>query len=317
MSIVGKGYEYIPGKESNIGFFPLYPMLIKVFSAVFHNELLIGYIISNVALLLAAIYLYKLIELDFKDQRVAVKTVFYMMVCPMSFYFSIIYAEGIFLALSIASIYCARKKQWLAAGALGFFLALSRSLGVVIIIPLFFEYFDLDFGALRLDLKKIKGDILYLLLPPMGLLAFMFYAHVRFNNAFAYFHSQSAHPQRAMSSRGFVSIFTTLKTLKFYPPFWDITFIGAIILALLTICYLAFRRARMSYVAYAVILVFLYLSSGVLESIPRYISVVFPVYLGMALLAIRHDFFDRIFTIFSIMLLTLFTILYANGYWIV
>jgi Gpi18-like mannosyltransferase len=310
MSIVKQGYFYIPGKESSAGFFPLYPLLVKILSLIFGHPILIGFFISNIALLFAVIYLYKMVMLDFEDSDVASKTVFYILISPASFYFSIFYTEGLFLFLTISSFYYARKKRWLIASLLGFFLSLTRSVGVYIIIPLLMEYLDIDFDSFRIDFKKIKKDIFYLSLIPMGLLIFMLYLLIKFNDAFAYYHAQAAGWQR-----GFTSIMTTSKSIKLYYDFYKIIFMGLPVFVLILILFLIYFRVRSSYIVYTLLLLFIYLSTGRLESIPRYISVLFPMYMGMSLLANKSKFLDYSFSLFSTMLLTLFTSLFVNGYW--
>jgi len=308
MSIVERGYFCIPGKESSIGFFPLYPLLVKILSFVFVNAKLTGFIISNVALFLAAIYLYKLVRMDF-NRNVAFKSVFYMLIFPTSFFFSIFYTEGLFLFLAIACFYYARKKQWLVASALGFFLSLTRSVGFLIIIPLIFEYLDIDFKNFKIDRKKIKKDVFYLLLIPAGLFSFMFYNYIKFRDALAFSHVQAAW------SRKLSFISSTLMNTGSYTLFYKIIFYGFVIFALILIVYLVYSKIRISYIIYSLLFLLFYLSTVLLESMPRYISVLFPIYLGMSLLSKRDKFFEYLFTLFSIALLTLFTILFVNGYW--
>jgi len=306
MSIIKNGYSYIPGEESSIGFFPLYPLLVKTLSLVFGNPKLMGFIISNVALLIAAIYFYKLIKLDFNDS-IALKAIFYMLIFPLSFFFSIFYTEGLFLFLTISSFYYARKKRWLVTSIFGFFLSLLRSIGFLIFIPLLVEYLDIDF-SFKIDKGKIKKDILYLLLIPAGLFSYMFYTYIKFNDFFAYPHSKTDWGNE------FSTIFTTLSTVKNYELFYDIIFIGSVVLALIFIVVLIYYRVRISYTVYVLAFLFLYLSSGILEGMPRYISVLFPIYLGMSLVS-KNKLIDYILTLFLVALLTLFTILFVNDYW--
>ena len=54
----------------------------------------------------------------------------------MSFFFSAIYSESMFLLLSIASLLSARRDRWALAGFLALLAALTRSAGVVLFIPL-------------------------------------------------------------------------------------------------------------------------------------------------------------------------------------
>jgi len=311
LSIVKKGYSYTPGKQSNVAFFPLYPTLIKTFSFMFKDPKIIGYLISNIALFFAAFYLYKLVKLEFQDSKVATKTVFFMLISPVSFFFSIIYSEGLFLFLAISSFYYIRKKRWLLASILGFFLSMTRLVGVVIIIPFIIEYLDIKLNPLKINFGNLKKDILYLLFIPAGLCSYMVYLYFKFGDAFAFYNNS------LLWHRKFASIFTTLRSISIYGHFYKIIFLGAVILALLIIGYLIYAKIRLSYIIYSALLLFIYLSSNRLGSIPRFIGVVFPLYLGTALIANKHKFCDYLLTLFSIMLLTLFTILFVNGYYFV
>ncbi len=307
LNIAENGYFYIPGKESSIGFFPLYPLLIRIFSWIFLSPELTGFIISNTALLLASIYLFKLINLDYGPDT-AIKTVFFMLVSPVSFFFSIIYSEGLFVFLAITAMYYARQKKWMVAGILGFFLSLTRIPGVLIFIPLILEYLDLDFKSFK-PKSKIKGDIFYLALVPAGLFLFLFYGYAAFGDALVYFHSKSAwHLQLGSFS-------STFKSVKYYSSFYNDIFIGALVLAIFLIGNLYFLKARASYIIYSACFLILCLSTGVLEGLPRYVGTIFPLYLGMALLAAKSKAWDYCWTTVSISFLMLFVILFANAYW--
>ena len=313
LTIVMKGYSYIPGRESSVAFFPLYPLLVKLLSVSSSDVTIIkitGLLISNVALLLASIYLYKLVVMNYKNQEVAFKTVFFMLISPMSFFFSVFYTEGLFLLLTISSVYYASKRRWLEASVLGFLSSLTRLLGVLLIIPLLVEYLDITLRGKEIRIRRIRRDILYLLAVPLGLLSYMTYLHYRFGDAFAFMHAIMAW------SRSLASITTTLNSLNHYGLFYQVLFVGFASVAALLALYLVYSRMRLSHIAYAVVLLTASLSGNLLDSIPRYVSVIFPLYIGLALLASRRKFIDYSITIGSVMLLTLFTILFTNGYWL-
>ena len=310
------GYFFIPGKQSSVAFFPLYPIIVRIFSFVFGNTKLTGFLISNVALLLASIYLYKLIKLDFEDS-IALRTVFYMLIFPTSFFFSIFYNESFFLFLVIASFYYARKEKWLVASLFGFFVSLTKILGVFIFIPIIFEYFyRIYIENNKFDFNKIKINILYLLLIPLGLVIHMVYLFFKFGDTLAFLHTQ-----KEGWEVHFVSIFTTLsKTLYSMlgkSLFYGFLFLGFLIFTLIIIIYLIYIKVRITYIIYCILFFFLFLSANVLESLHRYILVLFPLYLGLALITHKSKFWDNFFTLFSVMFLTLFTILFTNGYWFV
>jgi hypothetical protein len=305
-----EGYEYSAKGLPTINFFPFYPILIKIFNLLIGNLIggpgIIGYIISNVSLAIAAIYLYLLARLDF-DENISIKSVFYMLIFPASFYFSIIYTEGLFLLLTISAFYYARKKQWLIASLLGFFISLTRIPGVFIFIPFLIEYLDLNFNSLKISVKKIKKDILYLLLIPAGLLSFMIYQYITFKDPLAFYHAKS------YLNINYSSFAETIVSAGNYHLFNRIMFLGFLIFTLIIIIYLYFSEVRLSYIIYSLVFLFVYLSTGKIEAIHRYVAILFPLYMGMSLSS-KNKILEYIYLLILISLLTLFVILFVNRY---
>jgi Gpi18-like mannosyltransferase len=310
IKIAVEGYEFSLEKFSSINFFPFYPILIKIFNLLIGNLIggpkIIGYLISNISLVIASIYLYKLIRLDFNED-ISMKSVFYMLIFPTSFYFSIIYTEGLFLLLTISAFYYARKKQWLVASILGFFISLTRVMGVFIFIPFLIEYLDLNFNSLKISLKKIKKDILYLLLIPAGLFSFMLYQYIKFKDPLAFYHAKS------ILKINYSSFAETILSVGKYQLFNRIMFLGFLIFAIIIIIYLYFSEVRLSYIIYSFVLLFVYLSTGKIEAMHRYVAVLFPIYIGMALSS-KNKIIEYIYLLTLISLLTFFVILFVNRY---
>jgi len=110
-------------KNLEQAFFPVYPLLISFFSRPFSSDLIsslvnstiVGLIISNASLLLALIFLWELIRIDF-SKEIAYLTIILILIFPTSFYFGAVYNESLFLLLSVLSFYCARKGNWFLAG---------------------------------------------------------------------------------------------------------------------------------------------------------------------------------------------------------
>lgn len=132
LTIAHSGYG---GNLNRTAFFPLYPALIHVFGAVVRSDLVAGVLISLVCFGIGLELLRRLVRLDF-SARVAAATVVLVAFSPMSFFFSAVYTESLFLALSVGAIYAARRERWWLAGVLGLFAALSRNSGVILIVPL-------------------------------------------------------------------------------------------------------------------------------------------------------------------------------------
>ena len=129
---------YAQGDGTTV-FFPLYPILTRfVGKVLWGNYLLGGIIVSNVAYFLALIALYKLTQLEF-DSQVAARTVVYLSVFPTAFFLLAAYTESLFLLFAVAAFYYARKGNWLAASVMGLLAALTKQLGLLLLLPLLYE----------------------------------------------------------------------------------------------------------------------------------------------------------------------------------
>jgi hypothetical protein len=77
-----------------------------------------------------------------------------------------------------------------------------------------------------------------------------------------------------------------------------------------------FARVRASYLIWSAILLTIYICGSSLEAVPRYISVVFPLFIILGIITAR---FPKLYLPLlggSTALLTLHTILSASGFWI-
>ncbi len=120
LGIIDKGYAFdASGGMSNVAFFPIYPLLANLTNLVVRDTVFASIIVSNLCLLGALLYLYKLTELEFGDAGTAQRAVFYIAAFPTAFFFSAVYTESAFLLFSVATMYYARRHQWLMAGLMG------------------------------------------------------------------------------------------------------------------------------------------------------------------------------------------------------
>ncbi len=112
LSIAEKGYSYHPGVQSSINFAPLYPVIMGTVCRIFHGHshedmLLAGIILSNVSLLVAIIFLYLLVKLDFND-RISARATLFLLIFPSTLFLSAVYPESLYLALTLIAFYNAR-----------------------------------------------------------------------------------------------------------------------------------------------------------------------------------------------------------------
>ncbi|HEY1663131.1 MAG TPA: hypothetical protein VGI03_11990 [Verrucomicrobiae bacterium] len=125
---------YHAGQESN-RFFPLLPALIRLFAPLF-GYLVSGLVVANIFSMMGLIYLYYYVKEFTKSEEAAGTTLLVALAFPTSFFFSLIYSEGLFLGLVAPLFYFLFKRRFLAASIFAFFLPLTRPTGLLIGIPL-------------------------------------------------------------------------------------------------------------------------------------------------------------------------------------
>jgi hypothetical protein len=132
LAIAQGGYDHSPERTT---FFPLYPLLVRGVGEVLRSNLIAGVVISLGCFAVSLVLLYRLTALELGDERARI-CVMLLAFCPMAYYFSAVYTESLFLALSVGCIYQARRGRWAWAGVLGALAAASRNTGVVLVVPI-------------------------------------------------------------------------------------------------------------------------------------------------------------------------------------
>jgi hypothetical protein len=185
IAIAGDGY----GDGARAAFFPLYPLLVRIAGTPLGSPLIGGALVSTALLGAALVLLHRLVALD-HDRAVARNAVLVTALFPMSFFFSAVYSESLFLALSVGAVYAARLDRWAWAGVLGALAAATRSAGIVLLVPLLLIYLW-GAGPPRLRPQRpLRPDVLWLGLVPVGLAAYCAYLASQGLDAFAPFNAQ-------------------------------------------------------------------------------------------------------------------------------
>jgi Gpi18-like mannosyltransferase len=199
VDIARDGYSATPLNEAgmaNYAFFPLYPLLIGLVASVAGNYVFAGLIVSNIFLVVACVYIYRYVSLDADvDPGTARRTAKYLILFPMAFLFSAVLTESLFIALSIACLYYARRGNWLIAGLLGFLVPLTRLPGLAILVPLAYEYLRQHVTWTDKRHPDIRGlfkpALFTLLLPIAGLGAWAAYNYQLTGDLLGFIHIQS------------------------------------------------------------------------------------------------------------------------------
>jgi hypothetical protein len=140
LRIAAHGYA---NGDGSAAFFPLYPMMVRGLSAVLGgHQLASALLVSNASFAAALVVLYALTVRETGSAEIARRAVLYLAVFPTSFFFLAPYSESLFLLLVVACFWFIRRDRW-AAGALAAGLAaLTRNLGVLLVLPLAVEAFQ-------------------------------------------------------------------------------------------------------------------------------------------------------------------------------
>jgi hypothetical protein len=129
---------YAAGDGSAV-FFPLYPLLIRGISPVLGGHpLAAALVVGNLAYLGGLIATYFLTAGEWGED-VARRTVLYLALFPAAFFLLAPYSEPVFLLLAVTALWAARRSRWAVAGLGGALAAGTRSLGIVLLLPLAFE----------------------------------------------------------------------------------------------------------------------------------------------------------------------------------
>lgn len=297
-----------PTPEIAAAFFPVYPLLVRGAAFIVRDLQVASLLVSNGCLIAAALLFIRLLRLDY-DELICRRAITFLMFNPVSFFLSAAYTESTFLLLSIGAVLAARQGKWLVAACCGGGLSATRAPGLLIGAPLFTEYV-VQWRARGGNLRAFfRPQLFCLALVPAGLALYMFYFHVHRGDLFMPMHAQARGWGKAVSLPWRSFLWPSSLPVSHLPLYQ--TIVGVAII--LTIAGF-FLKMRATYLVYAVGSLLFYLAWGDLEGLPRYVSILFPIHIILALLSSRWKWMYEPLLAFSIALLALCTVLFANAY---
>ena len=149
VAIAKNGYGSVPG---DVHFPPLYPVLIRLLSHIFRDNLQAALFISQVSLYIMVGLLYELFA-EWGGRELAQKSLFFLLIFPTSFFFFGAYTEATFVIFSLLCLKAIRSRAWHWAGFWIFCAILIRLQGVVLLLPL-------AWGILQTRFKTVRiGDV--------------------------------------------------------------------------------------------------------------------------------------------------------------
>jgi hypothetical protein len=333
------------GLTKFMGFFPLYPLIVRAVALAGGGGrvalVLAGSLVASVCLVGALYLLHRLVELDL-GPRFARPTLVLLLVFPTAFFFAAPYSESLFLLLSVGAIYAARTGRWAWAGLAAGLASATRLSGLLLLIPLAILYLwpppspdaarapARAQGRLRalLPRRAPRWNVLWLGLAPLGAAAFFAYLGLRYGHPRAYFEIQQRYwyhhtiDPLAAVTRPFAGAYHALRALHDGASFGlntraridAVTRLAFVLLGFASIVGIA-RRVQPAYAAYAAASMALPLISPPATGLPRYLLVVFPLFMWLALLTERRGLTEHVARV-SAALLGLLTAAFATWHFV-
>ena len=314
-NIVTQGYlnEANDLGQTNTPFFPLYPLLIRLLQPIFGGPYLSGLFVANVSFLLALLVLYRLVGRHYPT-AVANKTVTLMAFSPFSFFFSAMYTESLFLLSVVGAFALGEQKRWFWAGLCAAAAGATRAVGIFTILGLILLYLE----QVAFDWRRVRADILWTLLGFAGLGGFILHLELRLGRPLAFVTDQ-LDPAWRGNTESIQSILSNIRASLSLGalaagefPAMNLIHLLALVLALV-LCMVAWRQPRRAYAVWGLITILA--STTVWQSMGRFSLVVFPIFIAAALYLRDEQKYQFVLAL-SVMLLSLFTILFSHFYWV-
>ena len=315
-------------------FFPLYPLLVRSLGTLMGGSeaALLGaaYLISLACFVAALALLHELVTLEL-GRRVAPATLLLLALFPAALFFGAPYPESLFLLLAVGAFYAARVDAWAWAGVCAMGASATRSAGLLLLLPLAMLWWGSH--------KRRARDGAWLLLAPLGTAAFAAWLGFAEGDPWRFLDVQDAWSReltvplagawdglsaaldgvrQLASGRRSPVYFEAAAGDPFRIAALNIMLFATLVFAL-GACVGVFRRLPAAYGAWVAASLVLPLSFPVapqpLMSLPRFVAVLFPVFIWLALVCEERRITERVAAV-SALGLGLFTAAYASWHWV-
>lgn len=307
-SVVERGYTFNGNinDASNVAFFPIFPMSVKFISEIIPlHPLYVGLAINFFLTVLITYYVYRLTELmattrltGRSRQYAPYIAALLFLAFPSSLFLGAFYTEGfLILGVTAAIYYALRGNIWVAA----LFAAVagaSKSTGIIMAVVVVLIDYQRSAHTL-IDVDVIRANILRYLGAGMiglsGVLLYSGYLYLAFGDPLLFSSIQTAwgrHPSLDFAER----LWSVYYSHTFQPSYFGGTFgylmimialYGPAVVIGLSV-YAAYRYRFFWLPLLALFMILLPASTGVMESMNRYIFAITPLFSIITIFALRH-----------------------------
>src|ERR687895_913384 len=314
LRIAESGYG---GSDVRAAFFPLYPLLVRAVASPFGASpgalLVSAYAVALAAFLGALVLLHRLVSLEL-GRPLARPALLLLAVFPAAVFFGAPYSESLFLLLAVGTFYAARTGHWAWAGAAAAGAAATRSAGVLLLLPLAMLWWSAR--------PRKAANAAWLLLAPLGLAAYAAFLGLAEGDAWRFLDVQDAWSReltvplagawdgmgaavdgarQLLSGQREVVYFEQAAGDPYRIAAINLMLFGALVFAVAA-CVGCFRRLPKAYGAWVAASLVLPLTFPVkpqpLMSLPRFLAVLFPIFMWLAVWSEERRLTARVAAVF-------------------
>ena len=314
----GYGDPASPSPDGGIGFFPLYPLLIRAIGFVTGQGdsnaglAVIAIVLSNL-FFLASVWLFARLAAQLLPMDAARWAGRLFAVAPFAYFYNAAYTESLFVLEILAAVLFARRGQWWRAAIVAAFASATRLVGLAVIGGLLYAAWRAGKGLPQLLGIAVVGAA--------GFIAFLLFLWIQFDDALAYFETQEEWGDWSDHVWFYVELFLTRPREALGGDPRHLVIIANVALALVCLALLptVVRRLDPTIAGITVLLVAgQFLITWV--SLGRYLMPAIGLYFAAAIVVSRGP--DRAWLRDGILagstaLMTGLAILYAHGFWVI
>ena len=299
-------------------FFPLYPLLIRLVAfplgwlpiTQIATLTLAAVIVSLLGALLAMLSLYAMTRSSLGEEG-GVRAAFYFLIFPSSFFLAQVYSEGVFLGVTFAALAFLLKRKWGWAALFAVLATWTRPGGAILLLPMAVIWImGKTWQASR------KTALLRTLAAFSPVLSYGIWRLTPLGENFF-------RVETLFFGRGLLALdksFGAWKNawelmLSGSPPtrfYYGVEF-AAILLGILCCCLMV--RSHPALALYGLAMVIFALTSGSAQGMIRYVLAAPPLFITLARWG-KHAAFDKTWTLLSVLLMGLETLLFTFDFWV-
>ncbi|WP_095992443.1 mannosyltransferase family protein [Cystobacter fuscus] len=184
--IADQGYDYRPGEQSSVAFFPLYPLAIRAVEALGANVYQAGVLVSLLCGPLAVLLFLRWARL-LVDDTSALHAALLLALYPFTFFlYGVMYSDALFILLVVGAFLALEKGHLVPAVVLGALATAARPVAPAVVVGLLVR---------RWEWKRARGErwsVVDLLpvLSALGFVLYVLYLDRRFGLPFAFVDAQ-------------------------------------------------------------------------------------------------------------------------------